>query len=184
MVWHHQEGFQPRIKGKEERGFGSLSHSCASLICDFPGGSDQNIVFSPYSQKSKRKWGYGTSKNSDPRASDPSENADPVPSPPPPPSLPLNEVVRVADAENERNNHARSVAVATVAAEVVRPTTTTRFPGKSREEFAAIKIQTAFRGYMVYKPKCSNLLTVSDSFLFISRFAFLHIKSSNFVIKL
>ncbi|XP_010937801.2 protein IQ-DOMAIN 2 [Elaeis guineensis] len=115
-------------------------------------------VFSPESkekksEKSKKKSGYGTSKNSDPRASEPLENADPVPvSPPPPSSLPLNEEIKVAEAENEQNNHARSAAPATVvateAAEVVRLTTTTRFLGKSREEVAAIKIQTAFRGYM------------------------------------
>ncbi|KAG1371597.1 protein IQ-DOMAIN 1 [Cocos nucifera] len=115
-------------------------------------------VFSPESkerksEKSKKKSGYGTSKNSDPRASEPLENADVVPAPPPPPpSLPLNEEIKVAEAENERNNHARSAALATVAAaeaaEVVRLTTTTRFPLKSREEVAAIKIQTAFRGYM------------------------------------
>ncbi|XP_008789058.2 protein IQ-DOMAIN 1 [Phoenix dactylifera] len=102
-------------------------------------------VFSPESrekksEKSKKKSGYG--------------NADPVPAPPPPPpSLPLNEEVKLAEAENEQNNHAHSGARATVAsaeaaAEVVRLTTATRFSGKSREEVAAIKIQTAFRGYL------------------------------------
>lgn len=60
-----------------------------------------------------------------------------------------------------QTKHSHSVAVATgaaaedaivaaqAAAEVVRLTSVTRFAGKSKEEVAAIKIQTAFRGYMV-----------------------------------
>lgn len=62
------------------------------------------------------------------------------------------------EAENEQNRHAYSVALATAvaaeaavaaaqaAAEVVRLTTT---PRRTKEEIAAIKIQTAFRGYLV-----------------------------------
>lgn len=42
-----------------------------------------------------------------------------------------------------------AVAAAQAAAEVVRLSALSRFPGKSMEEIAAIKIQTAFRGYMV-----------------------------------
>lgn len=41
-----------------------------------------------------------------------------------------------------------AVAAAQAAAEVVRLSALSRFPGKSMEEIAAIKIQTAFRGYM------------------------------------
>ncbi|KAK9699531.1 hypothetical protein RND81_08G179500 [Saponaria officinalis] len=64
------------------------------------------------------------------------------------------------DTDDEQNKHAYSVAIATAAAaeaavaaaqaaaEVVRLTTVPRFVGKSKEEIAAIKIQTAFRGYL------------------------------------
>ena len=74
--------------------------------------------------------------------------------------LPIEEV-KLADAENEQSKHAYSVAIATAvaaeaavaaaqaAAEVVRLTTIPRYSGKSKEEIAAIKIQTAFRGYLV-----------------------------------
>lgn len=74
--------------------------------------------------------------------------------------LPIEEV-KLADAENEQSKHAYSVAIATAVAaeaavaaaqaavEVVRLTTIPRYSGKSKEEIAAIKIQTAFRGYMV-----------------------------------
>lgn len=79
-----------------------------------------------------------------------------------PPHLPPNEDVKLAEAENEQSKHAYSVALATAmaaeaavaaaqaAAEVVRLTSVPRYPGKSKEEIAAIKIQTAFRGYLVY----------------------------------
>lgn len=71
----------------------------------------------------------------------------------------------MTNVENEQNNDAYSVAVtATTAvaepavyvapatqavAQVVRLPTNTQYAGKSREEVAAIKIQTAFRGYLV-----------------------------------
>lgn len=70
--------------------------------------------------------------------------------------------MKLTDAENEQNKHAYSVAIATAAAaeaaiaaaeaaaEVVRLTAGTNYSGRSREEVAAIKIQTAFRGYLVY----------------------------------
>lgn len=147
-------------------------------------------LFSSYYQKSKKKSVHGTSKNSDPCPSEPLENAAPVSAPPLPPSPgPQHEEVKVVEAENEQSNHAYSVVLATAAAaeaaaaaaqaaaEVVRLTTATRFPGKSTEEVAAIKIQTAIRGYLVYEPKCSNVLTVSDSFLYNFCFTFLHINA-------
>jgi hypothetical protein len=69
--------------------------------------------------------------------------------------------VKSTEAENEQNKHAYSVAIASAVAaeaaaaaaqaavEVVRLTTVPRYYGKSEEEIAAIKIQTAFRGYLV-----------------------------------
>ncbi|KAK6143439.1 hypothetical protein DH2020_023787 [Rehmannia glutinosa] len=74
--------------------------------------------------------------------------------------LPPSEDVKLTDLENEQSKNAYSVAIATAAAaeaavaaaqaaaEVVRLTTDNRFTGKSKEEIAAIKIQTAFRGYL------------------------------------
>lgn len=113
------------------------------------------------SPKSKKKW-FGKHKNLDPVSSS-EETAlvvPPPPPPPPPPPLPPIKDVKLSEAENEQSKHAYSVAVATAvaaeaavaaaqaAAEVVRLTTVPRFSGKSREEIAAIKIQTAFRGYL------------------------------------
>lgn len=78
--------------------------------------------------------------------------------PRPPPPL---EDVKLEEVEDEQTKHAYSVAVASAAAaeaavaaaqaaaEVVRLTTVSQFAGKSAEEMAAIKIQTAFRGYLV-----------------------------------
>lgn len=70
------------------------------------------------------------------------------------------EDVELAEAEDAQSKHVYSVALATAmaaeaavaaaqaAAEVVRLTALPRFPGKSLEEVAAIKIQTAFRGHL------------------------------------
>ncbi|XP_077239527.1 protein IQ-DOMAIN 3-like [Tasmannia lanceolata] len=107
------------------------------------------------SSKSKKKWGFGKSKHADPCSSS-LETIEPPPIPPPIPP----EEVKLTDAEQEQNKHAYSVAIATAvaaeaavaaaqaAAEVVRLTSVSHFSGKSREEVAAIKIQTAFRGYL------------------------------------
>ncbi|KAE9592462.1 hypothetical protein Lal_00028465 [Lupinus albus] len=76
------------------------------------------------------------------------------------PSLPPIQDVKLAEAENEQSRHAYSLALATAvaagaavaaaqaAAEVVRLTSMPHYHGKTKEEIAAIKIQTAFRGYM------------------------------------
>ncbi|XP_031129302.1 protein IQ-DOMAIN 1-like [Ipomoea triloba] len=83
----------------------------------------------------------------------------PIVSLPAPPVPPVEEV-KPTEVEKEQTKHAYSVAVATVAAaeaavaaahaaaEVVRLTAPNRFAGKSKEEIAAIRIQTAFRGYL------------------------------------
>ncbi|KAJ4844734.1 hypothetical protein Tsubulata_016295 [Turnera subulata] len=76
-------------------------------------------------------------------------------SPPPQP-----EELKLVEVTNEHNNHAYSPPLSTdIAAEpeVTAPQTTVevvhlakpnKYAGKSKEELAAIKIQTAFRGYM------------------------------------
>ncbi|XP_071734562.1 protein IQ-DOMAIN 3-like [Rutidosis leptorrhynchoides] len=73
---------------------------------------------------------------------------------------PSNEELKLTKAENEQTKHAYSVAYATAvaaeaavaaahaAAEVVRLTSTVRFLGKSKEDIAAIRIQTAYRGHL------------------------------------
>ena len=82
--------------------------------------------------------------------------------PPAAPLHPLTEDVKLTEAGNEQSKHAYSVALATAmaaeaavaaaqaAAEVVRLTSVPRYREKSKEETAAIKIQTAFRGYLVW----------------------------------
>ncbi|KAH7844258.1 hypothetical protein Vadar_026179 [Vaccinium darrowii] len=105
------------------------------------------------SNKSEKKW-FGKEKSAVP-SSPPSETVI-VPHP----LLPPSEEVKPIEVEDEQTKHSHSVAVATgaaaeaaivaaqAAAEVVRLTSVTRFAGKSKEEVAAIKIQTAFRGCM------------------------------------
>ncbi|KAK3021346.1 hypothetical protein RJ639_045979 [Escallonia herrerae] len=98
--------------------------------------------------KSKKKW-FGKEKSAVPEASSLETVAVPHPLPPP-------EEVKLTEVEDEQTKHAYTVAAATavaaeaavasaqVAAEVVRLTVVTQFT----EEVAAIKIQTAFRGYL------------------------------------
>lgn len=75
--------------------------------------------------------------------------------------IPPPEEVNPIEVEDEQTKHAYSVAVAAAAAaqavaaaaqaaaESVRLAELTRYSGKSKEEVAAIRIQTAFRGYLV-----------------------------------
>lgn len=90
----------------------------------------------------------------------PAEQVITPPRPPSPPHLPPSSETVPTEIDDEQNKHAYSVALATAAAaeaavaaaqaaaEVVRLTTIPRYVGKSNEEIAAIKIQTAFRGYL------------------------------------
>ncbi|KAK3003096.1 hypothetical protein RJ639_019431 [Escallonia herrerae] len=106
------------------------------------------------SHKAKKRW-FGKHKSLDANFA-PTEAALAIPAPP----SPSVEEVKLTEAENEQSKHAYSVAFATAmaaeaavaaaqaAAEVVRLTTTARYSGKSKEEIAAIKIQTAFRRYL------------------------------------
>ncbi|XP_072977999.1 protein IQ-DOMAIN 2 isoform X2 [Typha angustifolia] len=128
-------------------------------------------VFSPESkekkdQKSKKKWGFGATKHSDPNTSEVLENSvvgqAPAPLPHPgelKPAVPENEQSKQAtSAAPATASAATSAAAAAAAAEEAAAATTqaaaevatasTRLGGKSREEIAAIKIQTAFRGYL------------------------------------
>ncbi|CAA7019222.1 unnamed protein product [Microthlaspi erraticum] len=115
-------------------------------------------ALSPESKQKKeqphkaKKW-FGKSKKRDLTNSG---EADSLPSN----TLSVAKDAKLKETEEQQSRHAYSVAVATAhaaeaavaaahaAAEVVRLTSLSRFPGKSKEEIAAIKIQTAFRGYM------------------------------------
>ncbi|KAI0519899.1 hypothetical protein KFK09_007360 [Dendrobium nobile] len=75
--------------------------------------------------------------------------------PPPPPALPVPDLEeqKIPEPELEQSNNIYSVAIPSVAAaqattQVVQLNTSSNFTDKSREEWAAIKIQTAFRGYL------------------------------------
>ncbi|GLT93193.1 hypothetical protein SLE2022_109950 [Rubroshorea leprosula] len=107
-------------------------------------------------QKSKKKWLW-RQKDSAPVST--VEETAVVSAPVPPPPLPIEDT-KLNEAENQQSKRAYSVALATAAAaeaavaaaqaaaEVVRLTAAARYSGKSQEEIAVIKIQTAFRGYL------------------------------------
>lgn len=102
-----------------------------------------------------KKWWFGKQRKSEKEFSQ-TDAALPYPATRSPPT----EDAKLTEAENEQTKHAYSVAYATAvaaeaavaaahaAAEVVRLTSTSRFLGKSTEEIAAIKIQTAYRGHL------------------------------------
>ncbi|RDX74452.1 Protein IQ-DOMAIN 1, partial [Mucuna pruriens] len=106
-------------------------------------------VFSPDSKKDKKKQKSHRSK----KASSDKDGEAAV-------TLPPIEDVKLIEAEKEQSKHAVSLAFATAvaaeaavaaaqaAAEVVRLTSLPHYHGKTKEEIATIKIQTAFRGYM------------------------------------
>ncbi|KAJ8461507.1 hypothetical protein OPV22_034433 [Ensete ventricosum] len=120
-------------------------------------------VFSPESKEKKKerlkkKLGSRTSKAADPCPADSLECAVPREVLPPPQAQPEED--EVVEVEPEQSNPAHPVALATPAAatepvatveaatEVIQLAATTKFPGKTTEEIAAIQIQTAFRAYM------------------------------------
>ncbi|RWW12934.1 hypothetical protein GW17_00023375 [Ensete ventricosum] len=106
----------------------------------------------------KKKLGSRTSKAADPCPADSLECAVPREVLPPPQAQPEED--EVVEVEPEQSNPAHPVALATPAAatepvatveaatEVIQLAATTKFPGKTTEEIAAIQIQTAFRAYM------------------------------------
>lgn len=138
--------------------------------------TDRFVAFRRQKSKSKKRW-FGKVKHSEPLPTESAASDGPLP-PQPPPRIPAEEIkeVRLTSAENEQNKHVYSVALASAvaaeaaavaaqaAAEVVRLTATTRVSAKSREEVAAIKIQTAFRGYMVLQLMLFNPLLLSLTF--------------------
>ncbi|KAK7378617.1 hypothetical protein VNO80_04063 [Phaseolus coccineus] len=108
------------------------------------------------SSKSKKKW-FGKQKL---QTSVSYSEADKLP-PPPPPPVPLPEEIKLTDIENEiSHDHDHVVEVVTgaeaedpvppVQIETVRVEAARipRFSGKPNDAVAAIKIQTAFRGYL------------------------------------
>ncbi|XP_027350716.1 protein IQ-DOMAIN 1-like [Abrus precatorius] len=110
------------------------------------------------SSKSKKKW-FGKQKLQTAPSYSETDRAPPLPPPPPP------EEIKLTDIENEYgHNHDHVVEVA-AAMDVEEPapvpapsvqtapvrvqaSTIARFTGKPKDEVAAIKIQTAFRGYL------------------------------------
>ncbi|KAK7277304.1 hypothetical protein RIF29_18455 [Crotalaria pallida] len=115
-------------------------------------------VFSSDSRKDKKN--HKSKKKSSGRRKDwePASEEASVAVAPPLPSI--QDVNKLTEAENEQSKHAYSLAYATAvaagaavaaaqaAAEVVRLTSMPRYHGKTKEEIAAINIQTAFRGHM------------------------------------
>ncbi|ONK62440.1 uncharacterized protein A4U43_C07F3880 [Asparagus officinalis] len=126
-------------------------------------------VFSPESKEKKSKEkkaennhktnklsGVGKYKDSDPSSSESYETNCAQNSAPPPPPQARAVGVKLAEVETEQSRHAYSVAMASSAASVpavssaqaAKASAAVRFGGKSKEEIAAIRIQTAFRGYL------------------------------------
>ena len=80
--------------------------------------------------------------------------------------------MKIIEPDNEQDKHAYSVAapppmapldVPETDVEVVEITRVTQSTGKAKEEAAAIKIQTAFRGYLV----CTSLNLLFFMALFV-----------------
>ncbi|XP_042379206.1 protein IQ-DOMAIN 2-like [Zingiber officinale] len=105
-------------------------------------------------EKLKKKLGPGTSQLRDVSGAGIVEVAgrEVVPS-----LLPHSDEDKVVEVEIEESNYANSVPLTaldppepavTSARDVTHVTASTKFPGKTREEIAAVKIQTAFRGHL------------------------------------
>lgn len=126
-----------------------------------------DILFFQGADKYKKKW-FGKHKYPDPNTS----SLEAVPDS----SLAPPEEVKIIEPDNEQHKHAYSVSaeptppmapldVPETDVEVAEITTITQSTGIAKEEAAAIKIQTTFRGYLV----CTslNLLFIKASFVWI-----------------
>ncbi|KAL5202894.1 hypothetical protein ABZP36_013846 [Zizania latifolia] len=108
-------------------------------------------VFSPESKEKKEERQRRKLAASNPNPPDLTPSASlevnvSVPPPPVPPPVHQTEEVRVPEVEQEQSKH---VTVEVAPASPAAPAQTSALPpGVSREELAAIKIQTAFRGYL------------------------------------
>ncbi|KAG2729981.1 hypothetical protein I3760_01G273300 [Carya illinoinensis] len=132
---------------------GSWFYAVKAALCSHPKDKKEKKTHKP------KKNCFGKLKKRAP-ASSSRETALIIPAPPLAiPTSPPVEDVKLTETEHEQNKHAYSVAIATAvaaeaavaaaqaAAEVVRLTSVTCSSGRL-EEVAAIKIQTAFRGYL------------------------------------
>ena len=110
--------------------------------------------------KEKRRWSFGKSSRGHSSAAfaAPGHSTEPIAEA----KASCNEYS--FGAENQQNKHAIAVAVAHATAAVVR-FTSSGFSfvseGHSEEEYAAIRIQTTFRGYLV----CANAIVVFNCIL-------------------
>jgi hypothetical protein len=124
------------------------------------GGGKKGASAEHKSEREKKRWGFGKSFR----------EKDPVRPPTPPvqrPATPRRTYASSDDGADEQNKRAIAVAAATAAvaeaavaaaqaaAAVVRLTSSGRCvpAGAKHEEWAAVRIQAAFRGYLVsYSP--------------------------------
>ncbi|CAL9083351.1 unnamed protein product [Musa acuminata var. zebrina] len=118
---------------------------------------ESNEKKSQKNHKSKRKWKLRRPKHYLPVPSEVAEKS--ITDATKPPDCHLSQGIKLVKVEDEHSKNAYNVAltsaaaaetadVAAQAAAAVVGLTITRLMGKSREEAAAIKIQTAFRGYL------------------------------------
>jgi hypothetical protein len=104
-----------------------------------------NLPPSPNEQRLRRK---SAASNQTPLDLTPSASLEVNVSVPPPPAQPaLRQAEEEVDRVPEAEEHSEHVTVEAAPAEPAQPSVLP--PGVPREELAAIKIQTAFRGYLV-----------------------------------
>lgn len=91
------------------------------------------------------------------------------------------EKVKPTCEENEERCKAHPVPISnstgrasTAATQFVQTTTVTQFTRKSREEMAAIKIQSVFRGYLVWIRSCNLISIISKNENILATFPFFH----------
>lgn len=108
------------------------------------GGGKKGTSAEPRPEREKKRWGFGKSFR----------EKDPVRPPTPPvqrAATPRRTYASSDDGADEQNKRAIAIAAAQAAAAVVRLTSSGRCvpSGAKHEEWAAVRIQAAFRGYLV-----------------------------------